>query len=43
MRFDGITVEYLDVDYRYKYSMPFGQKLMRFDGIVVKRLGVNYE
>lgn len=42
MRFDGITIEYLDIEYGYKYSMPFRYRLMRFDDIVVKCIGVNY-
>jgi hypothetical protein len=36
--FDGIVIKRLDVDYGYKYSMSFGQRLMRFDGIIVRYL-----
>jgi hypothetical protein len=42
MVFDGIIVKRLDVDYGYKYSMSFGQRLMRFDGIIVECLDVDY-
>lgn len=40
--FDGIIVKLIDVDYEYKYSMPFGQRLMRFDGIIIGCLDVDY-
>ena len=42
MMFDGIIVKLIDVDYEYKYSMPFGQRLMRFDGIIIGCLDVDY-
>jgi hypothetical protein len=42
MMFDGIVIKRLDVDYGYKYSMSFGQRLMRFDGIIVGCLDVDY-
>jgi hypothetical protein len=37
MRFDGIIVERLDIDYVYKYNLLFGHIRMRFDDSCIFR------